>query len=228
MEDETDSDDIHVDDDWLPYKDDLQIPKPQRKASRKTNNVCSESHFDHKISSVNEENHVVEDHDDYDGDEDDDDEDDDFDDIDYDDGGDKDKFDVSSSEEDRVINSFVDWLQIIDVTGKALCTALKHVSVLQNMLRFDPDIKIGYLNLFCQKFLNRWVLHSNEQQRKPGTIKTYLGSVKHFYRFALLNNEVETLPPFPLDRIQTLETMIGEWNKTLWRSIQKSKSLKKQ
>ena len=93
------------------------------------------------------------------------------------------------------------------------------------MLRFDPDIKISYLNLFWQKFLNRWIVHSNEQQRKPRTIKTYLGSVKHLYRFALLNNEVETLPPFPLDRIQTLEAMIGQWNKNLWKSIQKCKSL---
>ena len=42
----------------------------------------------------------------------------------------------------------------------------------------------------------------------------------------LLNNEVETSPPFPLDRIQTLEAMIGQWNKNLWKSIQKCKSLK--
>ena len=113
MEDETDSDDIDVDDDWLRYKDDLQIPKPQRKASRKTNNVNSESHVDHKIKYVDEENHVVEDHDYYDGDEDYDDEydnydDDNDDDIDYDDGGDEDKFHVPSSKEDRVISSFAD------------------------------------------------------------------------------------------------------------------------
>ena len=231
MEDETDSHDIDVDHDGLPYEDDWQIPKPQRKASRKTNNVNSESHFDKKINYVDEENHVVEDHNDCDGDEDDDDEDDDYDnddddDIHYDDGGDEDKFYASSSEEDRVISSFVDWLQAIDGTGKALRTALKHGSVLQNMLRFDPDIKISYLNIFCRKFLNKWVGHSNEQQKKLGTIKTYLGSVKHFYRFALLNNEVETLPPFPLDRMQTLEAMIGQWNKNLWKSIKKCKSLK--
>ena len=133
---------------------------------------------------------------------------------------------MSSSEEDRVTSSFVDWLQTINGTGKALRTALKHGSVLQNMLRFDPDIKISYLNLFWQKFLNRWIVHSNEQQRKPRTIKTYLGSVKHLYRFALLNNEVETLPPFPLDRIQTLEAMIGQWNKILWKSMEKCNSLK--
>ena len=220
MEDETDSDGIDVDDDWLPYEDDLQIPKPQRKASRKTSNVNSESHFDKKINYVDEENHVVEDHDDYDGDEDDDDENDDYDDdddddIDYDDGGDEDKLYVSSSEEDRVISSFVDCLQTIDGTGKALRTALKHASVLQNIRRFGHDIKISYLNLFCRKFLNKWVVHSNEQQKKPGTIKTSLGSVKHFYLFALLNNEVETLPPFSPDRIQTLEAMIGQWNNNL-------------
>ena len=226
MEDETDSDDIDVDDNWLPYEDDLQIPKPERKASRKANNVNSESHFDKKINHLDEENHVVEDHNDYDGDKDDDEEDDDYDDydddnIDYDNGGDEDIFYVCSSEEDRVISSFVDWLQTINGTGKALRTALKHGSVLQNMLRFDPDIKISYLNLFCQMFLNICVEHSNRQQKKPGTIKTYLGSVKHFYRFALRNNEVETLPSFPLDRIQTLEAMIRQWNKILWKSIKK-------
>ena len=42
-----------------------------------------------------------------------------------------------------MISSFVDWLQTIDGTGKGLRTALKHGSVLQNMLRFDPDIKIS-------------------------------------------------------------------------------------
>ena len=129
MEDEIDSDDIDVDDNWLPYEDDLQIPKPQRKASREANNVNSESHFDKKINYLDEENHVVEDHNDYDGYKDDDKEDDDYDDydddnIDYDNGGDEDKFYVSSSEEDRVISSFVDWLQTINGTGKALRTAL--------------------------------------------------------------------------------------------------------
>ena len=59
MEDEIDSDDIDVDDNWSPYKDDLQIPKPQRKASRKANNVNSESHFDKKINYLDEENHAV-------------------------------------------------------------------------------------------------------------------------------------------------------------------------
>ena len=71
-------------------------------------------------------------------------------------------------------------------------------------------------------FLNRWVVHSNRQQKnKTGTIKTYLGNVKHFYQFALQNNEVETLPSFPLDRIQTLEAVIGQWNKILSKSIKK-------
>ena len=157
MEDETDSDDIDVDDDWLPYEDDLEIPKPQRKASRKTNNVNSESHFDKKINYVDEENHVVKDHDDYDGDEDDDDEDDDYDDeddddIDYDDGGDEDKFYVSSSEEDRVISSFVDWLQTIDGTGKALRTALKHGSVLQKCFALIPILKLVTLTYFVESF----------------------------------------------------------------------------
>ena len=184
MENATDSDYIDIDHDWLPYEDDLQIPKPRRKASHKTNNINSESHFDKKVNYVDEENHVVEYHDDYNGNENDDDEgddydDDDDDDIDYDDGGDEGKFYVSSSEEDRVTSSFVEWLQTIDGTGKALRTALKHGSVLQNMLRFGPNIKISYLNLFCQMFLNRWVVHSNGQQKKSGTIKTYLGSVKH-------------------------------------------------
>ena len=67
MEDETDNDDIDVDDNWLPYEDDLQIPKPQRKVSRKTSNVNSESHFDKKINYLDEKNYVVKDHDDYDG-----------------------------------------------------------------------------------------------------------------------------------------------------------------
>ena len=49
MEDETDSDDINIHDDWLPYKDDFQNPKRQCKASGKTNNVNSESHFNKKM-----------------------------------------------------------------------------------------------------------------------------------------------------------------------------------
>ena len=34
------------------------------------------------------------------------------------------------------------------------------------------------------------------------------------------------MPPLPLDRIPTLETMIGQWNKNLWKSIKKRKSEK--
>ena len=67
MEDETDNDDIDVDDNWLPYEDDLPIPKPQRKVSCKTSNVHSESHFDKNINYLDEKKHVVKDHDDYDG-----------------------------------------------------------------------------------------------------------------------------------------------------------------
>ena len=69
MENATGSDYIDIDHDWLPYEDDLQIPKPRRKASHKTNNINSESHFDKKVNYVDEENHVVEDHDDYNGNE---------------------------------------------------------------------------------------------------------------------------------------------------------------
>ena len=52
-------------------------------------------------------------------------------------------------------------------------------------------------------------LKRKAKKKKTGTIKTDLGSVKYFYQLALLNNKVETLPSFPLDRIQTLEAMIG-------------------
>ena len=34
------------------------------------------------------------------------------------------------------------------------------------------------------------------------------------------------MPPLPLDRIPTLETMIEQWNKNLWKSIKKRKSEK--
>ena len=120
----------------------------------------------------------------------------------------------------------MDLLQTIDRTRRLLRTALGHGNVIQNMLRFDPDIKVIYLNLFCRKVLNKWIVDSTELQKKLGTIRTYLGSVKHFYRFALLNSESEALPPLPLDRIPTLEAMIGQWNKNLWKPIKKRKGEK--
>ena len=145
--------------------------------------------------------------------------------MDCDDGG-EDKFYVSTLEEDRIVSSFVDWLQFIDGTRKSLRTELSDGNVIQNMLRFDPDIKVSYLNLFCRTFFNKWVAYSTKLQKKPGTIKMYLGSVKHFYRFALLNSESGALPPLPLDRIPTLETLIGQWNRSLWKSIEKRTSEK--
>lgn len=72
----------------------------------------------------------------------------------------------------------MDLLQTIDRTRRLLRTALGHGNVIQNMLRFDPDIKVSYLNSFCRKFLNKWIVDSTELQKKTETIKTYLGSVK--------------------------------------------------
>ena len=115
--------------------------------------------------------------------------------VDYDDGG-EDKFYVSTLEEDQIVSSFVDWLQTIDVTRKSLRTALSHGNVIQNMLQFDPDIKVSYLNLFCWKCLNKWVVDSTKLQKKPGTIKTCLGSVKQYYRFTLMNSDSGALPPW--------------------------------
>ena len=47
--------------------------------------------------------------------------------------------------------------------------------------------------MFVCHELNSWVTYFENRKRSPGTIKTYLGSVKLFYDYVMINSPAEIM-----------------------------------
>ena len=62
-----------------------------------------------------------------------------------------------------------------------------------SVVRHNNDEAIDYKYLACPSFFNNWMTKLNNEKKEPGTIKTYLTSVKHFKDFceAERNNILE-------------------------------------
>ncbi|XP_065667327.1 uncharacterized protein LOC136087847 [Hydra vulgaris] len=131
-----------------------------------------------------------------------------------------DKFYMTSSSEEKLVNEFVDWLVSIDGGQKPKRCALKHKGVILGIVRHQSDSEINYSNLSCHSFLNLWMGKLNKENKKPGTIKTYLGSIKHFLDFCIIKERSDIVTN---EKHSKIKTQISKWEKTLWKSIQESR-----
>nr|XP_047124634.1 uncharacterized protein LOC124807122 isoform X2 [Hydra vulgaris]XP_047126611.1 uncharacterized protein LOC124807913 isoform X2 [Hydra vulgaris] len=136
-----------------------------------------------------------------------------------------DKFYMTSSAEEKFMNEFVDWLISIDGGQKPKRCALKHKSVILGIVRYESEFEINYSNLSCSSFLSLWMEKLNKDNKKPGTIKTYLGSVKHFLDFCIIKERFDIITS---EKHSKIKTQISKWEKTLWKSIQEGRYEKDQ
>ena len=81
-----------------------------------------------------------------------------------------------------MLSRFKKWLTSVDGGKKTLTQANRDKRIVMNVVRHDNDEAIDYKYLACPSFLN-WMTKLNKEKKEPGTIKTYLTSVKHFIDF---------------------------------------------
>ncbi|XP_065683812.1 uncharacterized protein LOC136096469 [Hydra vulgaris] len=130
-------------------------------------------------------------------------------------------FILSSLEEDIFINKFSDWLYSNDGGKKPRSTCSKHKSTIMSMVR-SGDSPVDYKNLFNREFINVWMTKMQDAGREAGTIKTYLGSLVHFYNFVVISGD----PRFDendYNKINKMKTVIKVWCQTLWKAIERRK-----
>ena len=70
----------------------------------------------------------------------------------------------------------------VDDGKKPLTQANKDKRIVMSVARHNNDEAIDYKYSACSSFLN-WVTKLNKEKKEPGTIKTYLTSVKNFIDF---------------------------------------------
>ena len=135
----------------------------------------------------------------------------DFDDID-------DRVILTSREEDKFMDSFYMWLKSVDGGLKPPRSSMQHKNVVMNILHFLDSSGRNYSKLFCRKDLNCWVSDYEARGRKPGTVKTYLGSVKLFYSFVLITKpdsiSVES------QKINQMNAIVTQWCRNYHKRIQ--------
>ena len=93
------------------------------------------------------------------------------------------KFLFSSLEEDAILSGFTKWLASVDGGEKPPTQVNKYKRIVMGVVRHNNDEAIFYKYLACSSFLNNWMAKLNKEKKEPGTIKTYLKSVKYFIGF---------------------------------------------
>ena len=82
-----------------------------------------------------------------------------------------------------MLSRFTKWLTSVDGGKKTLTQANRDKRIVMNVVRHDNDEAIDYKYLACPSFLN-WMTKLNKEKKEPGTIETYLTSIKHFIDFS--------------------------------------------
>lgn len=141
------------------------------------------------------------------------------DDFDYEDIDDR--FIMSSPEEDHLMGLFYNWLISVDGGLKPIRSAVQHRNVVMKVVHMLDQTGKDYSKLFSRSEMNLWVSYCENKKRKPGTIKTYLGSVKQFYDFLLVND----LPMLNVSagEITKIKAIVCQWCRNYYKRIKIAK-----
>ena len=93
------------------------------------------------------------------------------------------KFLFSSLEEDVMISGFRKQLASVKGSEKPSAQVNKDKRIVMSIVRHNNDEARYYKYLACLTFLKNWMAKLNKENKEPGTIKTYLKSVKYFIVF---------------------------------------------
>ena len=135
--------------------------------------------------------------------------------IDYEDTDDR--FLVTSSEEDMMMENFYAWLISVDGGLKPLRSATQHKAVVMQALHYLDSSGKNYSLLFDRKHLNSYVSYLELNERKPGTVKTYLNSIKLFFSFVLIVAPDNV--PVENGKIAAIKGIVNQWCRNYHKKI---------
>lgn len=84
-----------------------------------------------------------------------------------------------------------------------------------SIVRQNGSEEIDYKFTACPSFLNSWMTKLINEEKEPGTIRTYLNSVKHFIDFC----EAEDNHILDGQNTSQIRILIHKWRNTLYREI---------
>lgn len=135
-----------------------------------------------------------------------------------------DKVIVISKMEEQFLALFQEWLMSCDGGFKKIRDANQHKNVIMSILHFLDSSGQNYAKLFSRPDLNQWITWFEDKGRKPGTIKTYLGSVKLFYEFVIITAP-EYVKVTPIE-INKMKSIVNRWSQNYNKKIKIAKNEK--
>ena len=128
----------------------------------------------------------------------------------------------TSPDEEKLLKGFVDFLTSRDGGKKSHRDAVKHKSTVMRTARSDRSGTAYYEKLLQYDFLLGFVSILENENKLPGTVKTYLGSIQHFFHYLKLS-----VPKgFDLTQIDPMELRVVKWKCALGRDIKRHQSKK--
>lgn len=129
----------------------------------------------------------------------------------------------TSKQEDELTGCFTSYLQSRDGGGMALRHANRHKNTIQNIVRSDGTENIDYNKLLDYNFVLKWMGKLEREEILAGTVKTYLGSIKHFYEFLRIGKYPESID---ICNVEKMTLCVTKWQRALYKDIQKRKGEK--
>ena len=135
--------------------------------------------------------------------------------LEYDNQDLEEKFYLSGQDEEALLLKFVNWLTSVSGGKRSLREARKHKSIAMGIVRHN-DGDINHDILACPLYLNSWMTKLTNEGKDPGTIRTYLNSVKQFIDFGV----AEENDLFKNRNIEKIRVLLRQWRNTLTRECE--------
>ena len=124
---------------------------------------------------------------------------------------------MCSKDEDNFMEEFKIWLQSVDGGFKPLRSASQHRNTVMSIVHYIDASNKNYEVLFSRPNLNSWVTYFENKKSSPGTVKTYLGSVKLFYKFVTITNPTYiTVSPTLVGKMKEI---VDQWCRNYTKKI---------
>ena len=130
----------------------------------------------------------------------------------------------TTQEEEKMMHEFGCWLMSPDDDLKNMRSANQHRNVVMNILHSIDNVGKDYTKFFGRQELNECVSHFENKGGKPGTIKTYLGSVQQFYDYVAVVGHPSI--NVKASDIQNIKILVPRWCRNYRKKIQIHKHIK--
>ena len=113
---------------------------------------------------------------------------------------------------DTLMDQYKCWLQSVDGKHKSLrCSTQRSRQVLFILKTISP-VEFRIHTLFDCTLLRDVLLTAFDKKRKPGTVRTYLGSLKLFYDYLICDQSTEVI--FTTEGCQRMIMIVMNWSAT--------------